>query len=146
MTMSSPAPFRFKGNPNTLPGNVDFDYAKPLAASGSDYPCKGYLSVLGTPEGKPVDTWAAGSSKSFVVEGGAAHGGGSCQAAISEDGGASFKVIASYIGNCPVSGQSMPFTVPSETKAGTVVFSWYVLAIPFFFYANYVFRDSNFSK
>ena len=57
--------------------------------------------------------------------GGATHEGGSCQASISEDKGATFKVVKSYIGKCPVrSGGSFDFNVPKETKSGDVIFAW----------------------
>jgi hypothetical protein len=122
MQMVDPPPFRGKTNPNAN-GNVDFDMTKPLDKSGADFPCKGYLSDLGSPAGASVKTYNAGESYSFTIEGGAAHGGGSCQAAISVDGGNTFKVIHSYQGGCPLT-PNWPFKIPADTPAGPAVFAW----------------------
>ncbi|RPA89620.1 hypothetical protein L873DRAFT_1839195 [Choiromyces venosus 120613-1] len=51
--------------------------------------------------GKSVATWPAGSNQAFSLAGGATHGGGSCQVSLSYDNGETFKVIKSFIGNCP---------------------------------------------
>ena len=122
--MSDPPPLRGKNNPNSK--NPDFSMTSPLSTSGSDYPCKGSHKLLDTDEGKAVATWAAGSSQQFTIEGGAAHGGGSCQASLSYDGGKSFKVIKSYIGNCPTaSGGTFPFNVPAKAPArANALFAW----------------------
>jgi len=54
------------------------------------------------------------------------HGGGSCQASISEDGGKTFRVVKSYVGGCPEVGKVFEFVVPKETKSGVVLFAWLV--------------------
>ena len=62
----------------------------------------------------------------------AAHNGGSCQVSLSFDGGATFKVIKSFIGNCVRSvggnvfdaNQVYDFTIPADTRAGPVLLSW----------------------
>lgn len=123
MTLSYPIPLNHPKNPFTT-GGGDYDYRSPLAQNGSNYPCKGYQKLLGTPPGSSVASWEAGSSQSFAVSGTAMHGGGSCQASISEDGGQTFKVLKSYIGNCPVPDTPFPFVVPQEAKAGSAVFAW----------------------
>lgn len=91
---------------------------------GSDFPCKGYhLDPVATTAA--VEEWVAGSEQNFTMSSGSAvHGGGSCQASISEDNGASFKVIKSYIGNCPTTNGNFTFNVPKETKTGRVLFAW----------------------
>lgn len=123
MKMTDPAPIRLPEN--TFAVTKDYDYTSPLSDSGSDYPCKGYASLLDTAEGGSVATYAAGSSQSVSISGGANHNGGSCQLSISEDGGSTFKVIQSYIGNCPVSGtSSLSYTLPAETKSGKVLLAW----------------------
>ncbi|KAG0634079.1 hypothetical protein HOY80DRAFT_895516 [Tuber brumale] len=122
MTMTEPKPLRDPKNPNTK--NGDHDYSAPLSKDGSNFPCKGYHKAMGTPEGTPVASWAAGSKQSFVIGGGAAHGGGSCQATFSEDGGATWRVTQSIIGGCPASGQPYTFTVPAEAKSGDALFAW----------------------
>lgn len=123
MDIIKPIPFRSKLNKfNT--GLIDYDLASPLSPDGSNFPCKGYhLDPM--PATTPVEEWAAGSTQVFIMDGyGAPHEGGSCQASISEDNGASFKVIKSFIGGCPISGASFTFTVPKETKAGKALFAW----------------------
>ncbi|PWW80527.1 Lytic polysaccharide monooxygenase, partial [Tuber magnatum] len=122
MIMTEPKPLLDPKNPNTK--NGDFDYSAPLSKSGTNFPCKGHHKVMGTPEGASVASWAAGSQQSFTIGGGASHGGGSCQAALSEDGGTTWKVMASYVGDCPQAGQPYSFTVPPETKNGDVMFAW----------------------
>ncbi len=121
MQMSYPAPFRSKHNPYTT--NVDYDMNSPLSSSGSNFPCKGYHTLLGTPQGRSVATWTAGNSYSFTVEGSATHNGGSCQASLSYDGGRTFTVVHSYIGRCPLK-TSWPFTLPNDTPAGEALFAW----------------------
>jgi hypothetical protein len=124
MEMTSPAPLRSKSNPNT--NNVDYDMVNPLSADGSNFPCKGYLNLLGTPAGTAVATWNAGSPLSFTIAGGASHNGGSCQASISLDSGRTFKVIKSFLGGCPTQGTSnwdfvLPADVPTTQNA---IFAW----------------------
>ncbi|KAK0120053.1 hypothetical protein ONS95_011466 [Cadophora gregata] len=104
----------------------------PLSPDGSNFPCRGHLSDLGTPAGKSVVTWNAGSEYSFTIVGAieapnapAFHNGGSCQAALSYDSGKTWKVIHSYQGACPTStGGQFKFNVPSDAKDGAAVFGW----------------------
>lgn len=123
MEMSDPAPLKSKNNPNAG-FDVDYDLVAPI--SGDAFPCKGYLSLLGSPAGAPVATYQAGSTQSFSIVGGAAHGGGSCQISLSLDDGETFTVIHSYIGGCPTaSGGSFEFRVPSDTPASDqAILSW----------------------
>ncbi|KAK3680499.1 hypothetical protein B0T22DRAFT_250291 [Podospora appendiculata] len=121
MEMSFPPPLRSKFNPNAA--NIDYSMTAPLSASGSDYPCKGYQADLGTAAGKSTATFAPGSTHNFTIVGGAAHGGGSCQASLSYDGGKTFTVIQSIIGGCPLQS-NYDFTVPADAKAGDALFAW----------------------
>jgi hypothetical protein len=121
MQLQYPPPLRSKYN--QFSANIDWDMTSPLEASGSNYPCKGHLTDLGTQAGSSVATWSAGSSQNFTVVGVTTHGGGSCQASLSIDGGMTFKVIHSYIGNCPLAS-SYPFKVPSDTPTGPALFAW----------------------
>ncbi|KAL6870116.1 hypothetical protein ACO1O0_001451 [Amphichorda felina] len=124
MEMKSPPAFRSTYNPNTG-SNVDYDIRSPLSSGGSDFPCKGAHKLLGTPAGKPVATWTPGGSYSMTITGNTPHKGGSCQASVSHDRGSTWKVIHSYIGNCPVAGDSSyPFTLPSDTPTGEMLFAW----------------------
>ena len=124
MIMVDPPSLRYSGNKNSK--TADYNYRSPLEQTGVDFPCKGHLTAMGTPEGASVASWAAGSQQSFSVVGTAFHGGGSCQASFSEDGGKTFKVVKSFIGGCPSgSGNtSYPFTVPASAKAGPTIFAW----------------------
>ncbi|KAG5975083.1 hypothetical protein E4U55_007857 [Claviceps digitariae] len=123
MEMKSPPPLRSKFNKFST--NADYDMTSPMAPSGANFPCKGHLSVLGTPQAQSVADWAAGQPQSLTITGGASHNGGSCQASLSFDSGKTWKVIHSWIGNCPGSGESkFQFTVPSDTPAGPALFAW----------------------
>ncbi|KAG4425073.1 hypothetical protein IFR04_001843 [Cadophora malorum] len=118
----SPPPFRSNENPNSK--SVDFDLSSPLAGAGA-FPCKGYhTAALADPngEGKPTANWKTGEEASFSFSGGAKHEGGSCQAALSTDSGANWKVLHSWMGNCPMSAVS--FTVPSDAPTGTALGAW----------------------
>lgn len=124
MEMKDPPPFRSTFNPNTG-DDIDYDMISPLNSDGSDFPCKGYAKLLGTKKGKPVATWSPGGTYSFTITGNTPHNGGSCQASVSYDRGSSWKVIRSYIGNCPVLGDSSySFTLPSDLPAGEMLFGW----------------------
>ncbi|KAK3685250.1 hypothetical protein B0T22DRAFT_380921 [Podospora appendiculata] len=126
MLLSSPPALRDKDNPYTSAANADYSLTSPLHPDGSDYPCKGALSLLGTPQARPVASWTAGQTYSMTIVGGAPHGGGSCQASVSIDGGATFHVIHSYIGGCPRGeSSSFAFRVPGDTPATKgAVFAW----------------------
>ncbi|KAF5506420.1 Nitrogen assimilation transcription factor nit-4 [Colletotrichum siamense] len=116
-------------NPNTVEGNVDYSYANPLSSSGSDYPCKGHLSVLGTSEADPVATWNAGEDHTITLSGHTTHNGGSCQVSMSVDGGNTFKVLRSVIGGCPAGdGYQISFTLPDDTPSSDqaiLAWSWF---------------------
>lgn len=123
MEMKDPPPLRSKFNKAAT--SVDFDMTSPLAPSGANFPCKGYLGDLGTPAGKAVADWTPGQPQSLTIVGGASHNGGSCQASLSYDNGKTFKVIHSWVGKCPLAGESkFEFTVPSDAPAGAAVFAW----------------------
>jgi len=123
MEMKDPPPFRSKFNEFTT--DVDYSMTNPLSREGGDFPCKGYNNLVGTPQGQSVATWAPGSSQSMTITGGTPHGGGSCQASLSYDGGSTWTVIHSYLGNCPVQGDSSyEFTLPNDTPAGEALFAW----------------------
>ncbi|KAK0386585.1 hypothetical protein NLU13_6420 [Sarocladium strictum] len=123
MEMIEPPPFRSKVNTHAT--QKDFDMTSPLAGDGSNFPCKGYISDFGTPAGASVATYSPGQSYKFTISGGASHNGGSCQASLSYDKGKTWTVIHSYIGNCPLQGESsFDFTIPADTPSGEAIFSW----------------------
>lgn len=125
MAITYPPPLRSKENPFSGQ-NIDYSITSPLSASGSDFPCKGTLNLLGTAAASPVATWQAGQQYNMTIAGGANHNGGSCQASLSFDSGKTFTVIHSYIGNCPVAGtSSLTFTLPADTpSAKDALFAW----------------------
>ncbi|KZL88141.1 extracellular protein [Colletotrichum incanum] len=125
MAITYPPPLRSKENPNAG-YDIDYSITSPLSASGSDFPCKGTLNLLGTPKAAPVASWQAGQTYNMTIAGGANHNGGSCQAALSFDSGKTFTVIHSYIGACPVAGtSSLKFTLPADTpSAQDAIFAW----------------------
>lgn len=121
--MIKPPTIRWEGNPNTI-SPPDYDIKAPLLPNGSNFPCKGNIKLFDTPEGASVETWQAGSTQIFIINGTSPHDGGTCQVLISEDSGVTFKAIKTFIGGCPVSGKEFSFTVPSETVSGKVIFAW----------------------
>lgn len=121
MELSWPPALRSKYNSYTT--DVDYDMTSPLSRLGSDYPCKGYQSLLDSPEGKPVATWQPGKMYNFTLAGFAKHGGGSCQASLSFDRGKTWTVIHSYIGQCPLK-PSWEFILPNDTPQGDALFAW----------------------
>ncbi len=123
MEISFPPPLRSRFNTLADPATIDYTNTAPLAASGANYPCKGYQVDIGTASGASVATFNAGGSYEFTVVGGAPHGGGSCQVSLSYDGGKTFTVIQSIIGGCPLSS-NYPFTIPSDAPAGAAIWAW----------------------
>ncbi|KAH6954533.1 hypothetical protein DER45DRAFT_507447 [Fusarium avenaceum] len=124
MEMTYPAPFKSKKNPYAN-GDIDYSMTSPLSGSGSNFPCKGYHTLFGTAAGAPTATWTAGGSYSITIEGGADHGGGSCQASLSFDRGKTWIVIQSWIGNCPTSPSgNFKFALPVDTPGGNAIFAW----------------------
>jgi hypothetical protein len=60
MALADPPALRYKTNPYKVA--EDYDYLSPLSSSGSNYPCKGYQTDLGTPGGKSVATYSPGGT------------------------------------------------------------------------------------
>ncbi|TGZ77686.1 hypothetical protein EX30DRAFT_335319 [Ascodesmis nigricans] len=125
MKMKSPSPINDPSFERGLKEEFkNHDLKSPI---GKDfYPCNTYKFGSGAGvnyDDASVATWAAGSQQHFEIEGEANHNGGSCQASISEDDGNTWKVIAEYIGRCPLDNP-YPFTVPKNTKSGKVLFAW----------------------
>lgn len=124
MEMIYPPPFKSKVNPYSN-NDIDYNMKSPLKASGADFPCKGYQSLVGTDMGKSTASFKAGEKCNMTITGSVDHGGGSCQASISLDKGSTWQVIHSYIGNCPTAGtSSYDFTIPGDTPPGEAIFAW----------------------
>ncbi|KAL1990465.1 hypothetical protein VTN49DRAFT_6304 [Thermomyces lanuginosus] len=118
--MSWPYPFRSKFDPETDPGLIDYSMTSPLNADGSNFPCKGYHA--NTPF-RAVTEYQAGETYNVTLAGTATHGGGSCQLSLSYDNGASFHVIKSIIGGCPLKS-TYDFQVPNDVADGDAIFAW----------------------
>lgn len=130
MIMASPFPY---GKPST----------SPLAADGSDFPCKAT-----TTGGAPVTNMAIGSQQTLSFNGTAVHAGGSCQVSLTTDNPATksskWMVIHSIMGGCPARGEAgnMPdppggiepplfpnkntykYTIPKGIKEGSYTLAW----------------------
>lgn len=120
MEMSWPYPLRSKYNPANNYENIDYSMTSPLSADGSNFPCKGYQND------RPIETtatYATGSTYNMSLEGSATHGGGSCQLSLSYDNGATFRVIKSMIGGCPLVS-TYDFTIPLYAPTGNALLAW----------------------
>lgn len=122
MEMSWPYPIRSQFDPAVAVADKDYSYTSPLFANGSNFPCKGYQTGVDADIVKAV--YMAGGTYNMSLAGTITHDGGSCQLSLSYDNGASFKVIESMIGGCPLV-PSYNFTVPSFAPSSTsVLFAW----------------------
>ena len=123
MEMSWPYALRSKLDPaNAGQSYIDYSMTSPLAADGSQFPCKGYLSGPGR---HGVATLAAPGQYNVSLSGTAFHDGGSCQLSLSNNNGSTFHVFESYIGNCPTGPNSMlDYTMPAFVPPGEYVFAW----------------------
>lgn len=117
--MSKPYPIRSPLNPNVAPSIRDYSYTSPLSASGVDFPCKGYAQ---DPFGSVTD-YTAGERYSMTLAGTATHGGGSCQISLSYDGGETFRVIKSILGQCP-NAMAYTFQIPDDAPQGPALLAW----------------------
>ena len=138
MQLVYPAPFNASNNPHrTTPEDIYLQYPYDCCGPGARwvYPCRGYLDLLGTPDGDPTASWEAGSSQSWNMSGIGNHYGGSCQVGFLDYGvdgkNETFRVATSYEGNCPhrkvgadAAGQIFEFKVPTDLEAGVQVFAW----------------------
>jgi hypothetical protein len=120
MEMSWPYPLHSKYNPANSYTIIDYSMTSPLLKDGSNFPCKGYQNDRPF---VPVATYSAGSTYNMTIAGSAVHGGGSCQLSLSYDNGATFRVIKSMIGGCPLSS-TYDFTIPSYAPDGNALFAW----------------------
>ena len=120
LEMSDPLPMRSRLDPLNTGDQVDYNLKSPLTANGSNYPCHGYQNDRPI---RTTATYTAGKSYQMSVAGTVFHGGGSCQLSLSYDNGATFKVIKSMIGGCPLAEQ-YDFTIPSYSPSGVALFAW----------------------
>ncbi|KAL5360820.1 hypothetical protein BJX96DRAFT_150918 [Aspergillus floccosus] len=120
MELSWPYPLRSRFDPKTDPSLIDYSMTSPLLADGSNFPCKRYHT--NTPW-RATAKYTAGNSYNISLSGSATHSGGSCQLSLSYDDGATFKVIQSMVGACPLQPK-YDFTMPSDVANGQALFAW----------------------
>eukprot|EP00835_Amoeboradix_gromovi_P006683 NODE_843_length_3758_cov_0.336977.p1 type:complete len:384 gc:universal NODE_843_length_3758_cov_0.336977:1734-583(-) len=114
MKMSFPPPrgsveAGFTGN------DIDYNMASPIDAA--QYPCK---QVQVSPKKLPI---TAGSTITAQLAGGAPHGGGICQFALSYDS-KTWISIKDVEGPCMIDSLTYPVTIPSKVPNGDAVFMW----------------------
>ncbi|KAK2814083.1 hypothetical protein FQN50_000487 [Emmonsiellopsis sp. PD_5] len=132
MKIATPVPF----NPDALNNS-------PLAADGSDFPCK-FGGAYTAPSGAsvpPENMMAIGEEQTLSFIGSAVHGGGSCQLSLTTDKvptkNSVWKVIHSIEGGCPASvdgnlpedpygtgASTFKFKIPSGIAPGDYTFAW----------------------
>ncbi|KAK9723020.1 hypothetical protein K7432_002229 [Basidiobolus ranarum] len=117
MEMTNPAPRESKFNPNYKDGQIDYDMTSPLDSHWT-YPCRGYGP------GPSVATYQAGGSVGVDLDGGADHNGGHCQFSLSVDGGKTFVVMKTVMGDCMVSARHYDVPIPKNAPNGKVTFAW----------------------
>ncbi|KAJ5908532.1 hypothetical protein N7495_001214 [Penicillium taxi] len=123
---------------NPVPYGKDSLNNSPLAADGSDFPCK---LRSDTYEITKQNVMVIGESQTMTFEGSATHGGGSCQISLTSDLSPSkdteWKVIQSYEGGCVANvegnlsgGASMTdpdtfnYTIPDGFTPGKYTLAW----------------------
>ena len=102
--------------------NKDYNMKSPLNADGSNFPCRNHHLPPAIQDASVE--WAAGSTQTVRLDGSIPHNGGSCQFSLSYDNGATFSVVKSVEGGCPV---ARPYNVeiPTFAPQGTsVLFAW----------------------
>ncbi|GAA5900370.1 hypothetical protein JCM5296_001411 [Sporobolomyces johnsonii] len=123
LLLNEPYAIYSKYDPQTAEANKDYSMTSPLAADGSDYPCKSRCTSAIVDAIDPVATLVSGSDFTWNLAGTAVHNGGSCQVGVSYDYCSSMVVIASWIGGCPL---SLPYTlkIPELPGSDKAVFWW----------------------
>ncbi|KAJ5612013.1 hypothetical protein N7510_005207 [Penicillium lagena] len=128
LVMTSPEPY-----------SIDTLNNSPLAADGSDFPCKLRDNAFRVPSEEAV--YRAGDNHTMTFQGSATHGGGSCQVSLTSDReptkNSEWMVIQSYEGGCPadVAGTlaggpasdnslQLLFTIPENIGPGKYTLAW----------------------
>lgn len=123
---------------NPVPYSKDSINNSPLAADGSDFPCKLRPNVFEVTQENNIQI---GTLHPLTFEGSAVHGGGSCQISLTTDRQptkqSEWKVITSYEGGCPANtdgnlpgGSTMAdpfkfnFTIPDGIAPGKYTLAW----------------------
>ncbi|KAJ5099695.1 hypothetical protein N7532_006696 [Penicillium argentinense] len=119
---------------NPVPYSKDSLNNSPLAADGSDFPCKLRPNTFDVTKENII---AQGASQELTFEGSAVHGGGSCQISLTTDRqptkDSTWKVIKSFEGGCPANADAnLPgnddavfhFEMPEDIEAGKYTLAW----------------------
>ncbi|KAJ6110452.1 hypothetical protein N7486_002687 [Penicillium sp. IBT 16267x] len=123
---------------NPVPYGKDTLNNSPLAADGSDFPCKLRSNTYEVTE---ENVMVIGQSHNLTFQGSATHGGGSCQISLTTDLTPSkdteWQVIKSFEGGCPanvdgnlsggatmVDPYSFDFAIPEGISAGKYTLAW----------------------
>lgn len=123
---------------NPVPYGKDSLNNSPLAADGSDFPCKQRSGVYDV--GKE-NTYSVGDAIPLAFQGSATHGGGSCQVSLTTDRNptkdSNWMVIKSIEGGCPVNTEGnlsggetnkvptdLNFTIPDGIGGGKYTMAW----------------------
>ena len=123
MIMTNPVPYS-KGSLNN----------SPLAADGSDFPCKLRADTFTVTK---ENIMKIGEPQTMTFEGSATHGGGSCQLSVTSDRkptkDSEWKVIKSFEGGCPANvdgnessndNSKFEFAIPEGIEAGKYTIAW----------------------
>jgi hypothetical protein len=123
MQLKYPPGLKSKYDPQTLESMIDYSLLRPLSLTGSDYPCHGYATPAIMNPLSAVANLTANTAFKISIDGTAVHAGGSCQMSISYDNGASFAVLASIIGGCPLTPDYV-ITLPDLPSKKRAIFAW----------------------
>lgn len=113
----------------------------PLAADGSDFPCKQRPGVYEVEGALDLNQMAIGQPQTLSFIGGATHGGGSCQVSLTPDKeptkDSKWSVIHSIEGGCPfasdgnlsddsagTSSTDFTYTIPAGIEPGQYTLAW----------------------
>ena len=143
MSLWYPGPLGGATTANRFSTVVDPELNFPLGCCGSSGTgpspglCRGHLDLFDVEDAQL--TWQPGEDAYFQLSdytytqgaAGSTHYGGSCQVGFSTDRGETWKVAASYNGNCPLRGadgspevQTFDFKVPTGMPEGKALFAW----------------------
>ncbi|KAJ9069640.1 hypothetical protein DSO57_1016451 [Entomophthora muscae] len=114
MEMTNPAPRRSKHHKGYK--DIDYDMTSPLGGRFK-FPCRGFA------EGPVKDKYTAGQEIDVKIAGGATHGGGHCQFALSFNGKV-FVTIHTVFGKCPQPERNFSVKIPKNFPSGKAVFAW----------------------